>query len=214
MKRFKNIILFISLCFIATGLQAQDRLTDEQKVEFQNRVKQKVEEFQNALSDIVNEKLDDTIRKEQVKNLLQLFIGEGDPYDYYDVEKDRRIHSSGVKMQTSSVNQDTDKSQHLKRYIYRLYDPNTGKSSLKYSKIVIESASAVRVDNIVPVGDHYECVAYFSQKFIGYRDGKVSYSDETGKKIRCYINRIDLPTGKKIFEAKLGDIYVLYTKRL
>lgn len=206
--------MLISLCFIAVSMQAQDRLSEEQKIEFQNRVKQKVEEFQNALSDIVNNELNHPFRKEQVKNLLQLFIGEGDPYDYYDIELDKRVHSTGVKMQTSSVNKVTEQSQRLKRYIYRLYNPETGKSSLSYSKIVIESASAVRVDNIVQVGDHYECVAYFSQKFIGYRDGKVSYGDLTGKKIRCYINHIDLPTGKKIFEAKLGDIYVLYTKRL
>ena len=95
-----------------------------------------------------------------------------------------------------------------------MYNPETGKSKLAYTKIVIESASAVRVDNIEKVGDHYECVAYFTQKFIGYRDGKVWYSDETSKKIRCYINHIDLPTGKRIFDAKLGDIYVLSTKKL
>lgn len=214
MKKFK---LFLSafLLLVAGGhIQAQDELTEAQKIEFQNRVKQKVEEFQNALSNIVNNELRHDIRKENVINLLKLFMGEGEPYDYYDEEADKRVHSTGVKMQTSSVYKTNNQSQKLKRYIYKLYNPETGKSNLVYTKIKIESASAVRVDNIEKVGDHYECVAYFSQKFIGYRDGKVSYSDKTGKKIKCYINHIDLPTGKRIFDAKLGDIYVLSTQKL
>lgn len=211
----KTLFLTAFLLFLVIGtVNAQDELTEAQKVEFQNRVKQKVEEFQNALSNIVNNELRHDIRKENVTNLLKLFMGEGDPYDYYDEEADKRVHSTGVKMQTSSVYKTNNQSQKLKRYIYRLYNPETKKSSLPYSKIVIESASAVRVDNIEKVGDHYECVAYFCQKFIGYRDGKVYYSDKTSKKIRCYINHIDLPTGKRIFDAKLGDIYVLSTQKL
>ena len=214
MKKLKLFLSVFLLLIAAGNIHAQDELTDAQKVEFQNRVKQKVEEFQNALSNIVNVDLRDDIRKENVTNLLKLFMGEGEPYDYYDEEADTRVHSTGVKMQTSSIYKTNNQSQKLKRYIYKLYNPETGKSSLPYTKIEIESASAVRVDNIEKVGDHYECVAYFSQKFIGYRDGKVWYSDKTSKKIRCYINHIDLPTGKRIFDAKLGDIYVLSTKKL
>lgn len=209
----RRTILMLFLCLMSLTISAQEELTESQKIEFQNRVKQKVEEFQNALSNIVNNKLEHEIRKENVTNLLKLFMGEGDPYDYYDEEADTRIHSTGVKMQTSSIYKTNNQSQKLKNYIYKLYDPNTGESKLTYTKIVIESASAVRVDNIEKVGDNYECVAYFSQKFIGYKDGKVWYSDITSKKIRCYINHIDLPTGKRIFDAKLGDIYVLSTKK-
>lgn len=213
----KSIKLFLSLFFLglaAMNLQAQDRLTDEQKKMFQERVKQKVEEFQSALSNVVNKSLQHNIRKENVTNLLKLFIGEGNPYDYYDEELDERIYNTGVRMQTSSIYKTNNQSQKLKTYIYKLYDPDTGASKMPYTKIVIESVSAVRVDNIEWVGDHYECVAYFTQKFIGYRDGKVWYSDLTSKKIRCYIMHIDLPTGKRIFDAKLGDIYVLSTQKL
>lgn len=212
MNKIKTIFLFF-LCMMSMNISAQEELTPSQKVEFQNRVKQKVEEFQEALSRIVNKDLEHKIRKESVTALLQLFMGEGEPYDYYDEEADMRIHSTGVRMQTSSIYRTNAQSQKLKNYIYKLYDPNTGLSSLPYTKIVIESASAVRVDNIEKVGDHYECIAYFSQKFIGYRDGRVGYSDVATKKIRCYINHIDIPTGKRIFEAKLGDIYVLSTKK-
>lgn len=214
MKKVKSF-LSVLLLFIAVGnIQAQSELTENQKAEFQNRVKQKVDEFQHALSNIVNIELRHDIRKENVTNLFKLFMGEGEPYDYYDFEADKRVHSTGVKMQTSSVNRTHNGSQKLKNYIYKLYDPETGKSKMAYTKIQIESASAVRVDNIEKVGDHYECVAYFCQKFIGYKDGRIWYSDKTSKKIRCYITSIDLPTGKRIFDAKLGDIYVLSTEKL
>ena len=208
-----KIVFMLFLTLMSLNITAQEELTEAQKVEFQNRVKQKVDEFQSSLSNIVNNQLKHEIRKEEVTKLLKLFMGEGGPYDYYDEEADARIHSTGVKMQTSSVYKTNSQSQKLKNYIYKLYNPDTRKSILPYTKIVIESVSAVRVDNIEKVGDHYECVAYFSQKFIGYRDGKVWYSDTTSKKIRCYISHIDLPTGKRIFDAKLGDIYVLSTKK-
>ena len=208
-----KIVFMLFLTLMSLNITAQEELTEAQKVEFQNRVKQKVDEFQSSLSNIVNNQLKHEIRKEEVTKLLKLFMGEGGPYDYYDEEADARIHSTGVKMQTSSVYKTNSQSQKLKNYIYKLYNPDTRKSTLPYTKIIIESVSAVRVDNIEKVGDHYEWVAYFSQKFIGYRDGKVWYSDTTSKKIRCYISHIDLPTGKRIFDAKLGDIYVLSTKK-
>ena len=216
MKHLRLLLSLFVWCAFCTFAQAQEEaeLTEAQKKEFQLRVKQKVEEFQNGLSKMVNTELSHEARVEHQVNSLKKFIGEGDAYSYFDAELDRRVNSKGVKMQTSSVNGEVTKSQLLKKYIRRLYNPETGKSDLPYTKIQIDSASAVRVDNIVKVGDHYECVAYFSQKFIGYRDGKVWYSDKTGKKIRCYITKIDLPTGEPLFEAKLGDIYVLYTEKL
>lgn len=216
MKHLKYFAVLFFLSMVTSNIQAQEEaeLTEAQKKEFQLRVKQKVEEFQNGLSKMVNTELSHEARVEHQVNTLKKFIGEGDAYSYFDEELDRRVNSKGVKMQTSSVNGEVTKSQLLKKYIRRLYNPETGKSDLPYTKIQIDSASAVRVDNIVKVGDHYECVAYFSQKFIGYRDGKVWYSDKTGKKIRCIITKIDLPTGEPLFEAKLGDIYVLYTEKL
>lgn len=213
-----KLFSFIVFCIFTGNINAQNTLTEEQKVQFQERVRQKVEEFQNSLSKLANNELRHDIRKENVVNLLKLFIGEGEQYDYYDIELDRRVHNTGVKMQTSSTNRTYTKSQLLKKYIYKLYNPENGRSSMPYSHIEIESASAVRVDNIQRVGDHYECVAYFYQKFIGFsgtgESRRWAYSDITSKKIRCYINSIELPSGNIIWDAKLGDIYVLSTERL
>lgn len=217
MKHLRLLLSLFVWCAFCTFAQAQEEaeLTEAQKKEFQLRVKQKVEEFQYGLKEIVNDSLPHDARVEHQINTLKLFIGEGNAYTYYDYELYKRVKSNGVKMQTSSVNKEHTSSQKLKTYINKLYDPKTHESKLSYTKIDIESASAVRVDNIVKRDDgNYECMAYFSQKFIGYRDGKVWYSDKTGKKIRCHITKIDLPTGESLFEAKLGDIYVLYTEKL
>ena len=201
---------------MAESTRAQD-ISDEEKSYFEIRVKQKVEEFQNALSNIVNVELRDDIRKENVTNLLKLFMGEGEPYDYYDEEADTRVHSTGVKMHTLCIYKTNNQLQQLKRYIYKLYNPETGKSSLPYSKISLEAADALRIENIQNVGNHYECIAYYTQRFIGYRDGKVALTEKSMKKIKCYMqgdSSVQLPSGKRIYPVLLGDIYVLSTKKL
>lgn len=213
MSKIRKVIIFFFYLF-SLNMSAQEALTEAQKLEFQNRVRQKIDEFQCSLSNIVNHQLKHEIRKEEVNKLLKLFIGEGDPYDYYDVEADARVHSTGVKIQISNVYKTKSQSQKLKNYIYKLYNPQTRKSTLPYTNIVIESASAIRVDNIEKVDDHYECIAYFRQKFIGYRDDKVWYTDTTSRKIRCRVNHnyIELPTGRKMFDVILGDMWVTKCK--
>lgn len=213
MKQFKIIFILLLCCFTAGQVQAQE-LTDEQKKIFQERVKQKVEEFTFSLARVVDNSLSHNVRKANVNMLFCLFIGEAGPYSYFDEELKDTIYSSGVRMQVSSVSRTYKSNRSLKEYVHRLYNPETRGSSLSYSKIVIESADAVRVDNIERVGNRYECVASFTQRFIGFRDGKVEYIDETTKRVRCYIDHTELPTGETIWDAKLGDIYVVSTKRI
>lgn len=213
MKRISIILFAVVLSFINTATIQAQTLTDNQKVLLQERVKQKVEEFQYSLSQIVNAQNSHKIRSEHVELLTNLFIGKCEPYKYYDENLGKEVKSKGVKMQTSSVNHSYKSRQLMKDYIYKLYNPETGETELRYSKITIESASAVRVDNIERVGDHYECVAYFCQKFIGYRDGNVVYSDVTSKKVRCYIKSIDTDKNGTTWDAKLGDMYVISTEK-
>ena len=65
-----KIVFILFLTLISLNITAQEELTEAQKVEFQNRVKQKVDEFQSSLSYIVNNQLKHEIRKEEVTNLL------------------------------------------------------------------------------------------------------------------------------------------------
>lgn len=217
----KTMFALIGILFMGStiwnGMAQAQTLTEEQKKIFQDRVKQKVEDFQYEMTQIVNVKLSDRNRAEGVRNLLNLFIGRGDPYQYNDYDYQGNVikrHSSGVTMEVSSVNRRKTTTKKLKEYIYEFFNPVTFRSKKYYSQMRVEYSDALRVDNIERVGDHYECVAYFVQRFYGYRDGRVVYSDQTGKKIRCYINHIELPTGGEIWDAKLGDIYVVSTERI
>lgn len=204
-------LIFISLmlcCF--TNLNAQ-QLTYSEKEALQRRVKDKVDEFQFYIGQLANKKSTNIEVKNNAYNLaLKLFIGECEDYSIYDPELGRDVFKSAVRMETSSKYRSSKSRTLMKRYLNNLRNNQT------YTQIEITDADIVRVDNIYRVGDHYECMAYFCQKYIGYRDGRVAYSDITTKKVRVYINAIQIPKAdgstETIWNALLGDIYVIETK--
>ena len=204
-------LIFISLmlcCF--TNLNAQ-QLTYSEKEALQRRVKDKVDEFQFYIGQLANKKSTNIEVKNNAYNLaLKLFIGECEDYSIYDPELGRDVFKSAVRMETSSKYRSSKSRTLMKRYLNNLRNNQT------YTQIEITDADIVRVDNIYKVGDHYECMAYFCQKYIGYRDGRVAYSDITTKKVRVYINAIQIPKAdgstETIWNALLGDIYVIETK--
>ena len=105
MKIFKLLFTF-ALLSISLNTFAQHELSEEDKVELQNRVKLKVEEFQGYLSDIVNTKLSDNQRKNQITAALALFIGKGQDYTVVN-EYGERENRKAVRMQLSSLNGST-----------------------------------------------------------------------------------------------------------
>ena len=195
----------------AYAIEDGNELTEKQKEIIRGRVTQKVEEFFSPLSRMVDESLTRNTRTEHQNSLLNLFMGKGGPYSMTDEDNNVQEYP-GVLMWTSSINRPTKTNMFLRSYVKRLYNPETGKSKMRYSEIKIESADAVRVDNIEREGDHYVCVAYFYQDFYGIRDGRVQYRDRTGKRVKCYIYTIDVPDVGKVFDAKLADITVVSTQ--
>lgn len=216
MKKLLTIIcclIVTSSSYISTAQTDNTGLTESEKAILRERVLQKTEEFFHSLSKMVDKTQSHNTRVEHQDRVLNMFMGKGDPYDL-TYEDGKKEHSDGVKMFTSSVNNSIKTSQLLKNYLRKLYDPYKKKSKLPYTDIKIESANAVRVDNIENEGNHYVCVAYFYQDFYGIRDGQIIYKDRTCKKVKCYITHIDVPGVGKVFDAKLGDITVAYTQRL
>lgn len=186
-------------------------LTDDQKRALERRVKDKVDEFQFYMGQLADKKSTSSEVKSNAYRLsLKLFIGEGENYSIYDPDLGRDVQKSAVRMEVSSKYRSTKSRTLMKRYLDNL------RNNRIYTQIEITDADVVRVDNIYPVGDHYECMAYFCQKYIGYRDGKVAYSDITTKKVRVYIQAIQIPKAdgstETIWNALLGDIYVIETK--
>lgn len=184
-------------------------LTQEEKDELQLRAKQKIEDFMGHLSTIASRDMPQANKTTARKAALNLFIGKGEAYKYTD-DYGNKIQHDGVKMQVSSATTGRINTRLMKNYLVSLGN------MARYTKVVLENADVVRVDNIHETGDgKYEAVAYFSQKFIGYRDGRIVYADVTEKKVRIYIERtaVPMPDGNSqiIWKVLLGDIYVIDT---
>lgn len=211
-KILQQTIIIIVMMLMGSNIFAQE-LSYSEKQALQLRVKNKVDEFQFYMGQLADKKSTSLEVKNNAYNLsLKLFIGECENYSIYDFDLDRNVLKSAVRMEISSKYRSSKSRTLMKRYLDNLRNNKT------YSQIEITDADVVRVDNIYPVGDHYECMAYFCQKYIGYREGRVAYSDITTKKVRVYIQAIQVPkpdgsTGI-IWNALLGDIYVLETKTL
>ena len=60
----------------------------------------------------------------------------------------------------------------------------------------------------------YEAVAYFCQKYVAFRENRIVYSDVTSKKVKVYVDAIEIPGGGVVWDAKLGDVYVTSTNPL
>ena len=209
MYKLKILFAVISLLLCQQGVFAQQvTLSEEDKGELQIRVKHKIEDFQTHLGTIASKAgVSEASKDAATTSALELFIGKGKSYEYTDDYGNRRTHDP-VKMQTSNR--------------YRKYPPKLMTQYLKslrnmtYTKVVIEAADAVRVDNIFETPDgKYEAVAYFSQKFCGYRDGRLVYNDVTEKKVKIYVEKETVPTisgtDQIIWKVLLGDIYVVST---
>lgn len=199
--RFLYLLLFSLFAINATA----QSLTAEEKRALETRVKNKVDEYQFYLNQLGDKRsTSETVKNNAVRLALKLFIGEGENYTM-----DGNTHGA-VRMEISSKYRSTKSRIMQKRYLNNL------RNNRSYDQIEITDADVVRVDGIQREGDHYVCMAYFCQKFIGFRDHRAVYSDITTKKVKVYVQAIEVPRAdgstQIIWNALLGDIYVVSTK--
>ena len=207
------ILLFTVLLACNESLFAQ-QLTEAQKRTLERRVRDKVDDFQFYMAQLGDkESTSITVKNNAYRLALKLFIGEGEDYSIVQrnsLGEEYEELKPAVRMQTSSKYRSTKSRTKMKVYLNNLRNNRT------YSQIEITAADAVRVDNIYREGDLYVCMAYFCQKYIGYRDSRPVYSDITTKRVKVYIQAIEIPksdgTTETIWNALLGDIYVLETR--
>ena len=200
-----NFIFFTLFCTLPFFVSAQSfhtTLSEQDKMEFQQRVKDNILEFQSYLSKIANDRNDISVRNNAITAALNLFIEKGRPYTTVDGKQ-----HDAVKMYTSSKYSKRSRPQLMTAYLQNL--KNLGEKYI----ITVQTADAVRVDNITPVaGGRYEAMAYFVQKYIRQgKDGHLIYSDETTKKVKIFINPVEVGDGI-VWRAFLGDVYVVSTR--
>lgn len=211
---FASTILFFITLFVYNENLCAQQLTEAQKRALERRVADKVDEFQLYMAQLGDkESTSVTVKNNAYRLALKLFIGEGEDYSIIQrnsLGEEYEELKPAVRMQTSSKYRSSKSRTRMKVYLNNLRNNKT------YTQIEITAADAVRVDNIYREGDHYVCMAYFCQKYIGYRDNRPIYSDITTKKVKVYIQAIEIPksdgTTEIIWNALLGDIYVLETR--
>lgn len=214
MKFIKSLAVVSACLAFSICTNAQIRLDDETKETLQVAIKHKLDFFQDQLASIASRNTSPVNKDRAIKSTLELFIGKGGPYVTYSGNNYTiKEPNTGVKMQTSSINNRPAKSQLMKKYLERM------KGMLNYTDIIIESADAVKVGDIYPEpgSKRYYTTASICQHFVGYRDGYKVYEDYTVKKVKVYIEPelIDMPTGEQevYWKAQLGDMVVTETWR-
>lgn len=208
MKKISLLILVIIFSVFVSRAQSSTapKLTEAEKKEFAFRIQQKIEEFQSHLGILSSADSNRETERIALKQCLALFIGKGEPYKSYDAYGNEEEHRP-VTIQITSKYRAT-RTQSVKQYLTTLSN-NLNK---RYTEVKITQSQAVRVDNLHEVGDgRYECVAYFFQRFEGYRDNRLVYTDITQKKVRVYLDQVEGPVGLT-WAIALGDITAVQTK--
>ena len=207
----KNYFFSFILCMFWMNVHAQNyELSSDERETIEQRVIEKINDFLSYLPEIAakgNKSQDEKqLALKYIDKTLELFIGEGNDYEYKDQTGQWRWHEA-VKMQTTSRGR-ANRPQPMKNYLKRLM-------ALPYQKVEIDTCQAVRIDkNLHPAGDgRWVGSAIFIQAFRATIDGRLVVNDKDAKQVTVYVERkeVDMgPLGGKeiVWIIKLGDIRI------
>lgn len=206
----KSWLLLGLFCLIGINVQAQMELTSDEQAEIEQRVLEKIDDFISYLPEIAaknNKSADERQLALKYINLaLNLFIGEGEDYEYEDQAGNKRMHEA-VKMQTTSRGR-ANTPQPMKRYLNRLM-------ALPYQKVEVESCKAIRIDkHLHYIGNNrWAGSAVFMQVFRATKDGRLVVNDTDEKQVTFYVDREEWKTGpnggKQVtWTIRLGDMRI------
>ena len=192
------------------GFQAQSELTDDERATIEQRVLEKIDDFISYLPEIAakkNKSADEQqLAQKYISKALELFIGEGEDYEYEDQAGNKRMHEA-VKMQTTSRGR-ANAPQPMKRYLNRLM-------ALPYQKVEVESCKAIRIDKHLHFisNNRWSGSAVFMQVFRATRDGRLVVNDTDEKQVTFYVDREEYaigPNGEKqvVWTIRLGDMRI------
>ena len=118
--------------------------------------------------------------------------------------------SEDAQVEVSSVNAVQKKSYPIRVYLERL-------KLLKYDQVEIEWSNISYVSKLrkAPDGNYYGVIS-FVQKFTGYRDGQIAYTDLTRKNIEVVLKGYEKEVAGEtveLWDVFLSDIGVINTRR-
>lgn len=208
MKTKMFIVAFLFLGSISAP--AQNELSDDERATIEQRVLEKIDDFVSYLPSIAAKGNKPEAEKQlalgYIAKALDLFIGEGNAYQYKDANGNLRTHEP-VKMQTTSRGR-RNLPQPMKRYLKRLM-------ALPYQKVEVSSCEAIRIDkHMYPIGNNrWAGNAVFMQVFRATSDGRMLVNDTDEKQVTFYVDREEFATGPNgetsvVWTIKLGDMRI------
>lgn len=203
MRKLRVLVLSLAVSLVAIHGSAQ--LSSDKNEMLKMRVQEMVGQMTDNISFMADKKKEYDTRMFYREVALNLFIGQGGPYQYMGEQR------KGVIMETTSLYRSRPTRRLMRDYF-------EGLVNLKYSQVVIESTQTydIEVSDLkkVPGEDNlYVCTACFEQLFMGYRDGRVVYGDRTRKEVTAYV-RMEEVYNDYEFIVMLGDVTAKETKRI
>lgn len=188
--------------------QSSEELSDADRETIEQRVIEKINDFLSYLPEIAaktNKSSEErTLAKKYIGLTLELFIGEGEKYEYIDNYGNRLWHDP-VKMQTTSRGR-ANKPNLMKNYLNALM-------ALPYQTVEIDTCSAVRINKKLykQADGQYTGSAVFIQAFRATKDGRLYIDDKDAKQVTIYVKREEIVIDDHkefVWVIKLGDIRI------
>lgn len=221
MKRI-FIVTLLGMMLGSTAIWAQrpQQTSDLSKEDIEaltNRAKIKIDQFNKMLSFIAtphnkrvnNEEEENNVLKakdKRIKQALELFMGKG--YSFKDTYGNEH---EPVTMEVSSINRSTGNVKKKSRPT-RLYLESMKSNPNRYTKVDISATDCYMVQDAFQVEEGmYKAVIAYMQKYTGWRENRIVYSDLTEKYIEVYIYKHEID-GEVRWTVLLGNIYVEITE--
>ncbi|MDE6653653.1 MAG: hypothetical protein K2K37_04625 [Muribaculaceae bacterium] len=203
--RIVFFLVFISYGYFYNIASESIKLSEKQRNEIANEVKYLITDFTSYLPEIAassNKSIEKRkIAKRYKEKALKLFIGEGKPYPYLDINGNERMHAP-VSIQITSDGKNS--SMPITRYLDRLM-------SLPYHTVKVDSCQAIWISDYIYKQDENKWIstAYFLQPFRAYdSEGYCIFNDYTPTKITVFFER------EEVFDPRTGHISTYETVRL
>lgn len=190
-------LIFIALLLWSVSVYAQTN-DDNREIMMQCAL-QKISQLNDYISLMSNKSIDMTARNKYRQAALNLFIGNGEPFD------EQGIYNSGVEIIVTSSNQNKPTRSLVKNYLARLVNLQCPNIELQSSEFYMMDLSELHHIS----ENKYVCGVCYKQKFVGYRDGRPMYSDCT-KRTNVYITLEHTIDGLN-YIVLLGDISAIET---
>lgn len=199
------IVATYLFCLNVIGVQAQGISSFDREI-IEQRILERVNDFFSYIPEIAGKgagtKDEIKLGKKYIVRALDLFLGEGNPFEYIDEKGMTKHHVVRVNVSKG----DKVKTLSLKNYLMRLLVmPN--------EKISFDKCAAFRIEEEPIVVDSVKYLAIASVVLVQNDSisDKLYINDKEAREIKVYVQRkvVMTPDGEDIFWiAKLGDINI------